>query len=107
MKFKRKDKLAKDALSIISYFQYFQITDLLAFGKLLGVEEQEDFEDYLTEITLKYTELSKREKDKYLKLAKALAGKTGGDMKEVERLREIYRSKLNEKLNENSEKVGD
>ena len=107
MKFKKKDKLTKDALSIISYFQYFQITDLLAFGKLLGVEEQEDFEDYLTEITLKYTELSKRDKDKYLKLVKALAGKTGGDMKEVERLREIYRSKLKEKLDENSEKVGD
>lgn len=107
MKFKRKDKMTKDALSIISYFQYFQITDLLAFGKLLGVEEQDNFEDYLTEITLKYTELSKREKDKYLKLARALAGKTGGDMKEVERLREIYRSKLKEKLDENSEKVGD
>ena len=107
MKFKKKDKLTKDALSIISYFQYFQITDLLAFGKLLGVEEKEDFEDYLTEITLKYTELSKREKDKHLKLAKALAGKTGGDMKEVEKLREIYRSKLKEKLDENSEKVGD
>lgn len=107
MKFKKKDKLTKDALSIISYFQYFQITDLLAFGKLLGVEEQENFEDYLTEITLKYTELSKRQKDKYLKLARALAGKTGEDMKEVERLRETYRSKLEEKLNENSEKVGD
>ena len=107
MKFKRQDKMTKDALSIISYFQYFQITDLLAFGKLLGVEEQDNFEDYLTEITLKYTELSKREKDKYLKLARALAGKTGGDMKEVERLREIYRSKLKEKLDENSEKVGD
>lgn len=107
MKFKKKDKLTKDALSIISYFQYFQITDLLAFGKLLGVEEQENFEDYLTEITLKYTELSKRQKDKYLKLARVLAGKTGGDMKEVEKLREIYRSKLKEKLDENSEKVGD
>ena len=107
MKFKKKDKLTKDALSIISYFQYFQITDLLAFGKLLGVEEQENFEDYLTEITLKYTELSKRQKDKYLKLARALAGKTGGDMKEVEKLREIYRSKLKEKLDESSEKVGD
>lgn len=107
MNFKKKDKLTKDALSIISYFQYFQITDLLAFGKLLGVEEQDNFEDYLTEITLKYTELSKRQKDKYLKLARALAGKTGEDMKEVERLRETYRSKLEEKLNENSEKVGD
>lgn len=107
MKFKKKDKLTKDALSIISYFQYFQITDLLAFGKLLGVEEQENFEDYLTEITLKYTELSKRQKDKYLKLARALAGKTGGDVKEVEKLREIYRSKLKEKLDESSEKVGD
>jgi hypothetical protein len=35
----------------LGYFQAFDLTDILGFGQILGVEESEDFTDYCTDIT--------------------------------------------------------
>lgn len=102
MKFKRKDKVAKDALQFISYLQYFQITDLLAFGKLLKVEEQDDFEEYLTDMVTKYTELPKREQKKFLTAAQSFAMR-GEDFNTE--LRKKFREKSETKIKE--EKTGE
>jgi hypothetical protein len=44
--------------------------EVLGFGKLLNVEEKDDFEDYLTEICCAYLEKPRAERRKLKKLAK-------------------------------------
>lgn len=97
MRNKKKDKIAQDTLSLMSYIQFFQITDLLAFGKLLGVEEDDDFEEYLTNIVTAYTEQPKRKKDKFLNFAKLIASREENVNQE---LREKFREKIDLKLKE-------
>ena len=45
----------KQVEKLLSYFVQFQLTDILAFGNILGVEEQDLFEDYVTNICEAFT----------------------------------------------------
>lgn len=55
---------------LVESFKNFQITDILAFGKILGVEEQEDFIEFLSDIVEKFGELEVSKQKKLLRLAK-------------------------------------
>lgn len=65
-----KDKKEKQIKILIEYFKEFQITDLLGFGNILGVEEEDDFADYCTNILVKFSEENRSKRRQLLKLAK-------------------------------------
>ncbi len=48
----------------------FQFTDVLAFGKLLGVEEKEDFEEFVVDILEAFNLQNRDKRREMLKLAK-------------------------------------
>ena len=76
MRNKKKDKIAQDTLSLMSYIQ---------------------FEEYLTNIVTAYTEQPKRKKDKFLNFAKLVASREENVNQE---LRGKFREKLDLKLKE-------
>lgn len=60
----------KQALQLLEYFKKFQITDLIGFGQILGVEEKEDFIEYTTEIVAAFWNQNRLRRRQLLKLAK-------------------------------------
>lgn len=58
---------------LIQLFTKFQFTDLLAFGRILGVEEKDDFVEYVTEIVEQFQLQDKKKQKDLLKLAKDVA----------------------------------
>ena len=46
------------------------IFEIYGFGKLVGAEENEDFQEYLTNILVKYGESPRRMRKEVIKLAK-------------------------------------
>lgn len=64
----------KQVEKLLSYFVQFQLTDILAFGNILGVEEQDLFEDYVTNICEAFTKQNRVKRKQLLKLAKDVAG---------------------------------
>lgn len=48
----------------------FQFTDVLAFGKLLSVEEKEDFEEFVVDILEAFNLQNRDKRREMLKLAK-------------------------------------
>lgn len=59
---------------LIKYFKQFQLTDILAFGNILQVEEIDPFEDYITNICEAFSKQNKTKRRQLLKLAKDVAG---------------------------------
>jgi GTP cyclohydrolase I len=57
----------------LKYFKEFNLVDILAFGNILGVEEQEKFEDYITEILDAFQKEDKLKRRAFLKTAKDVA----------------------------------
>ena len=51
----------------------FQLTDLLGFGKMLNVEENDDFIEYISNIVAAALEKPYMERRKLLRLAKDIA----------------------------------
>ena len=55
---------------LIEYFKNFQLTDLLGFGNILGVKENNNFEEYVTDIILAFLQQDRKKRKALLKLAK-------------------------------------
>lgn len=51
--------------------------EVMGFANLLGVEEEEEFEDYLTNILAAFSDLPRRDKRKIFKLAKQVISGRG------------------------------
>ena len=58
---------------LIEYIKDFQLVDLLGFARIVGAQEQEDFEDYVTEVVMKYLELPRKDRRNLLKIAKQIS----------------------------------
>lgn len=50
----------------------FQLLDLIGFATLLKVKEQDEFEDYIVDIVAAFSQLNRKDRKKYLKLAKQI-----------------------------------
>ena len=69
--FKEENKLGvgeKQILELLEILKGCQFTDILGLGNYLEVEEIDPFEDYVAEICLAYSQKSRRERRKLLKL---------------------------------------
>lgn len=55
---------------LLNYFTQFELTDILAFGNILGVEEIDPFEDYITNICDAFQKQPRIKRRQLLKLAK-------------------------------------
>lgn len=79
-KVKRGDFIldAKRTKDFLELFKFLQFTDVLAFAKLLKVEEKEDFEEFAADIMIAFNELPRGQRRKMLKLCRevSLANKT-------------------------------
>ena len=58
---------------LIEYIKDFQLADLFGFARIVGAQEQEDFEDYVTEVVMKYLELPRKDRRNLLKIAKQIS----------------------------------
>ena len=63
-------KRTKEFLELLPLFQF---TDLLAFGKILEVEEKDILEDFVADILIAFNGKSRDARRKLLKLAKDVA----------------------------------
>lgn len=52
----------------------FDVLDLLGFARIVGVEEQDDFEQYIIDIVQKFTSFPKDKKKELLRLAQDVSG---------------------------------
>lgn len=50
----------------------FQLSDLIGFGTLLRVKEQDNFEDYVVDIVTAFSQADRRHRRQLLKLAKQI-----------------------------------
>ena len=55
---------------LLKYFESFQFTDLLGFAKILEVEEQEDFVEFIVNIIDSFQKQDKKKRKELIKLAK-------------------------------------
>lgn len=55
---------------LLKYFESFQFTDLLGFAKILEVEEQEDFVEFIVNIIDSFQKQDKKKRRELIKLAK-------------------------------------
>lgn len=60
---------------LIKYIGKFQLTDLLGFGNILRVREEDckDFQDYITKIVVSFSKEKRRKRKQLLQLAKDVA----------------------------------
>ena len=58
---------------LIGYIKNFQLSDLLGFARIVGAEETEDFEDFVTEVVMKFLEMPRNDRKNLLKLAKQVS----------------------------------
>ena len=58
---------------LIEYFKNFQLIDLLGFGNILGIKEENNFENYVTNIVVAFSEQNRKKKKALLKLAKDIS----------------------------------
>lgn len=64
---------------LIKYFKNFQLTDFLGFANILGVEETEDFEDFVTNIIAAALMENRHKRRELVKLAKKISEFNGGN----------------------------
>lgn len=58
---------------LIRYIKNFQLSDLLGFARIVGAEETENFEDFVTEVVMKFLEMPRKDRKNLLKLAKQVS----------------------------------
>lgn len=58
---------------LLENFKSFQLTDILGIGNIVGAEEQDSFENYITEILIKFNELPRKERRELLELTNDIA----------------------------------
>lgn len=62
----------KSEKKLIEYMKHFQLLDLLAFGKMLDVQEEDDFDEYMVNIIAAFSEKNRGDRRKLLKLARLI-----------------------------------
>ena len=55
---------------LLKYFSRMQFTDILAFGNILGVKEEDQFEEYVTNILEAFSKIPAAKRRSLLKLGK-------------------------------------
>ena len=55
---------------LLKYFSRMQFTDILAFGNILGVKEEDQFEEYVTNILEAFSKMPAVKRRSLLKLGK-------------------------------------
>lgn len=81
--FKKKDNevsLDKYSEQLLANFRGLQYTDIIGIGNILGIKEEDDFDDYITAIVGTYMEMPKSKRKAILKLTKDLV-KANTEMK--------------------------
>lgn len=68
---------------MLEYFQKMTFTDILGFGNILGVKEEEDFADYVTNILEAFSLQPRKKRKQLVKLAKEVAG-ANKDIEKIE-----------------------
>lgn len=86
----------KQASQLLVYFQKFQVTDLIGFAQILGVEEADNFIDFTTNILAAFWQENRIKRKQLLKLAKDIAAANSElvTKNEAEKIREIAPSQL-------------
>lgn len=86
----------KQASQLLTYFQKFQVTDLIGFAQILGVEEVDNFIDFTTNILAAFWQENRIKRKQLLKLAKDIAAANSElvTKNEAEKIREIDPSQL-------------
>lgn len=62
-------KIKKREEILVENFKKFQFTDIIAFGKLVGAEEKDDFIEEIEEIVEKFSGLDKKRQKALLRLS--------------------------------------
>lgn len=60
----------KQIEKLLELFKKMNFVEILGFGKLVGVEEKDEFEEYMQDLCVAYSELPRGERRRLLKLAK-------------------------------------
>lgn len=71
---KKTDEVSLDKYSVglLENFRELQYTDIIGIGNILGVKEEDNFDDYITSIIAVYMEMPKSKRKAMLKLTKDL-----------------------------------
>lgn len=90
------NSIEKQATQLLRYFQEFQVSDLIGFAQILGVEEVDNFIDFTTNILVAFWQENRLKRKQLLKLAKDIAAANSElvTKSEAEKIREIDPSKL-------------
>lgn len=60
----------KQIEKLLELFAKMNFVEILGFGKLVGIEEKDEFEEYMQDLCIAYSELPRGERRKLFKLAK-------------------------------------
>ena len=69
---RKEDQLDSLSIKLLENFRSLQYTDIIGFGNILSVKEEDDFDDYLTSIIVAYMKQPKSKRKALLKLSKQL-----------------------------------
>ena len=65
------DKKKKQQINqVLEYFKGFDFTDIIGFARILGVEEDKDFDQFVTNIMVAFADQEPKRRRQLLKLAK-------------------------------------
>ena len=67
------EKLDRYSIKLLEHMRNFQLTDMIAIGNIVGAEEKEDFDDFLTDVIIKFQELPRNKRKELVKLAKQVS----------------------------------
>jgi hypothetical protein len=67
------EKLDRYSTKLLEHMRNFQLTDMIAVGNIVGAEEKEDFDDFLTDVIIKFQELPRNKRKELVKLAKQVS----------------------------------
>lgn len=67
------EKLDKYSVKLLEHMRNFQLSDMIAVGNIVGAEEKEDFDDFLTDVIIKFQELPRNKRKELVKLAKKVS----------------------------------
>ena len=71
----------------------FQLTDLVGFSRLLGVKENDNFEDFMVEILDSYNQQEKKRQRLLISMARDVAA-TNKELKQKDKLAELIEKGL-------------
>ena len=60
----------KQIEKLLDCFKEMNFVEILGFGRLVGIEEKDEFEEYMQDLCVAYSEQPRTERRRLLKLAK-------------------------------------